>query len=357
MRFVKSPHKIFLIILINCLFPITNAFAMTPPNPPPLPAIVYSANTSQPDGGINACQITSIHVNRNLVTSYNDTAYYFEYYLPYATPPTTLVSQTFMFQLMDAAKTNVLATIVPYPFFGTGSTGYNKGNALIYSSNSTGLTWGASYYIRISENPPAFLTPVSLDIAIPTSAYSSFSSQADNQAEMATNVIAMAKNLQDYWGGDPLLSQSAAGATILSIPRGENYYRGAMYGLQVMAPTLFLVQAITLDVTSTNWTITQFDTYSINATGSAIDQGITSTATQFGFTPAGIMGYFFIGILCLGAIIASAKKFNKTTPGYVACAVLLTMGVGMGWFPTAVYAIIFQLMGLYIAYLWMGARA
>ncbi len=309
-----------------------------------------TANMTQPD---STPEISNIHVNHNLLAT-EDTFFYFQYRLPYAsTTGLRLASQAFTFALVSDNGT-VVGTITPYPYY---NNGYNYGNSSFYLSANASITWGGQYRIRVLEQASAFSSPASFpDTSIPAIAYSSFNGTSDNQREIAANVIGMARFLQNNYGGNPLLEQSGGG-TILSTPEGEDYYRGAMYGLQALAPTLFLVQIITLDTAATGWTTAQFDTYETQFNGTWVGQSTNATAVQFGLTQDEIMGFGFVGILILGCIIVSAVKFKQTEPGLMAAMVLLIWGARMGWIPTAIFASINQILGIYVAYLWQGARA
>jgi hypothetical protein len=56
-------------------------------------------------------------------------------------------------------------------------------------------------------------------------------------------------------------------------------------------------------------------------------------------------------------LVLSAKRFNTTDPGLVCSAVILEMGTVMGWVSIALFATTFQLMGIYIAYLFFFSRS
>ncbi len=295
--------------------------------------------------------ISTFKANHNLV-ELGDMLIYAGYDIPYDSVPNVTAEQSFMFRLMDSTLTTELASIAPFAY-SEFSNGYNKGVISFYFEASTAPTWGVQYYIRISENPSQFSAPVSWDYLIPTTAYSSLTSQTDNQIELASNIKEMAHTLQSEFGHTIL--EPSSGGNVLSSPYGETYFRGAIYGIQVMAPTLFLVQLVQLDTTSTNWTTAQFDTYEHRFDATWVGPAENATASQFGVTPSAIMSVPVL-LLCIGACIVSSMKYHRIEPGLVGCAVFLIMGVLMGWLPIPAFAALNQFMGIYTSYVWFYAR-
>lgn len=295
--------------------------------------------------------VSNFHVNRNLVQP-GDMLIYANYNIPYTSVPNVTADQSFMFRLMDTTDTTELAAIAPYAY-SEFDNGYNEGVFAFYFSNSTAPTWGLQYYIRVSENPSQFSEPLSWDYLIPTTAYSTLTSQLDNQAELASNIVTMASTLQSAFGH--AIVEPTSGGMVLSSPYGESYFRGAIYGLQVMAPTLFLVQLVQLDTTSTNWTTVQFDTYEHQWDATWVGPAENATATQFGLTPSAVMS-IPIWLLCIGTCVISSLKYHRIEPALVASSVFLIMGVRMGWLPIALFAVVLQTMGIYTSYVWFYAR-
>lgn len=305
------------------------------------------ADTADPDTNPT---LRYVHVNRNLYET-GDMAFYGLYDIPYATLPTTPSNETFIFRLMDTDGITELGQVTPFSYF---DTGYNEGIVCLYFSATDDLDWGSGYIIRLSENPSKFDTPESYDYIVSLDCYSTFTTQSDNQGEMADKIIEIARLLENYHDST-LLSESGA-LTILSADDGESYFRGAISGLQALAPDLFLVQSIGIDLTSRTWTTAQFDTYEHRFDDTWVGDAQEATADQFGISQTMVMGMIIILPICLGLIIFSSMKFKRSEPGLLACTVILMMGVTMGWMPKAVFASIFQVMGIYTAYIVFYAR-
>jgi hypothetical protein len=315
---------------------------------PVLFPLTATATISQPD---SSPTISDVHVNRNLVAD-GDMLFYFKYNIPYATAPNMTADNAFIFRLMSADGATDYGYISPYPY--GDAMGFNDGLTGLYFTSSANLTWGTAYKLRISEIPGWFDLPVDFDTTIPTTAYSALSSQLDNQAELATNLYYMAQPLESIF--DVALFQTAGSRQVLT-GEGETYFRGAISGLQAMAPSIFLVQQEPLDTTTREWTTTQFDTYEHRFDGTWVGVSENATAEQIGAPDsASAMGLVIMVPLCLFAIIFSSMKLRTALPGFVCVSVLLIMGVLMGWMPKAIFASIYQAAGIVTAYFIFYAR-
>lgn len=303
---------------------------------------VNADTISNPDSD---CTTSNIHVNRNLVNT-GDMLVTGQYKLPYASPPSIGADKTFLFELVDTDGTTVLGYNAPYVYF---DNGYNDGIFSLYFDSGHTPTWGVSYIVRIAENPTQFDTPQHWDFVIPSNAYSVLTDQNGNQADLTGQCITMAQNLQAIYNISGGLVTTSNGTVLTTV--GEDYFRGAISSLQAMAPKLFLVQNLPVDLTSTNWTTTQFDTYENRWNGTWVGTDINATSTQWGMTPGLVMSMMFTAPLCLGAVVFSSIKFRKTDPGFVTLALFLIMAVIMGFVPKAIFASVYQLLGIYVAYL------
>ncbi len=312
---------------------------------------VLGVAISHPD---SAPSITNININRYLVAS-GDMCITGLYTIPYATLPTTIDSswtadKAFLLRLISTDGVTELGQITPYVHF---VSGYRQGVFSFYFSPTTAPTWGLAYIIRISENPALFAAPQSWDTTIPASSYTSFTSQADNQADLSDKVIARSHTLESVYSST-LLSTSGA-RIILSVPTGENYFRGVIYGLQAMAPSLYLVQSSSIDMTPTIWNTANFDAYAARFAGTWVGTAQNATATQFGLSDQLVMSIpMMLG--CLVAVIFSSLLVRKVEPGWIIACVLLMMGALLGWVPMAIFAIIYQTMAVYLAWIWFGSK-
>jgi hypothetical protein len=302
---------------------------------------------SQPDTSPN---IYFLHVNRNLLTT-GDIAVTGEYNIPYTSIPTVNADQCFYIRVIDTDGVTEIGSITPFIYF---TNGYGHGAFMLYFSS--GFVWGTSYTMRISENPTQFTTPQNFDYTINAADYfTASSSQEDNQADLASQVLKIATDMQTHYP-TYTFTQSIPGRTVLAAPTGETYFSNAMPGLQAMSPNLFLIQVSIPDTTSDNWSTAQAETYMGRFDGTYVGSAVNATATQFHITPAMVTGFIFTLPLCIGAIIVSSRKFQRAESGFIFCLIAVILSFIMGWIPAAIFATLYQMCGIYIGYLWFYAR-
>jgi hypothetical protein len=292
--------------------------------------------------------IDHLHVNQNLVLP-GDRLYYGIYNLPYATLPTVPANQTFLFRLLNFTGTEI-GQITVFPYF---QLGYNQGLFAFYLPPTGAPNWNAELTIRISENPAQFATPKSWDFTIAQANYSTLDTQTLNQGELTSKLIEIARILEVTYSISLVVTSGSM--QILTVA-GETYFGGSIQGLQAMTPQLYLVQSYSLDLESTEWTTEQFDAYENRFNGTWVGTDIQATATQWGISPTMVWSLIVTLPICLAFIIFSSIKFKKADPGFVVCALMLIMSVLMGWVPKAIFASIYQLCGIFIAYIIFYAR-
>jgi hypothetical protein len=296
--------------------------------------------------------VTHILVDQNLAET-GDILITGLYDIPYTTLPTLTADQTFIIRLMAADGTTELGSVTPFDF-ATFKNGYDQGVFSFYFPSGNALSWGTAYIIQIAENPAQFDTPLTWNTTIPSSAYTTLTTQADNQTNLASQVYTLGSILQSAYS-QTLFTTSGTSETLTSI--GEQYFRAVINGLQTMAPALFVIQQNNLNYTDDTWTTAAFDTYMERFNGTWVGDAMASTGNQFGMSGNMAMCLIFIVPLCVGCLIFSGMKFKTTDPGLVMASVALEMGAVMGWLPTALFAIILQLMAMYIGYLLFFARS
>jgi hypothetical protein len=306
------------------------------------------ADTANPD---TTPTVAQIHVNQNVAVT-GDVIFTGLYDIPYATLPTLTADQTFIIRLLDTDGVTELGSVVPYPYSGF-KNGYDEGAFSFYFPAGNAILWGTDYTIQIAENPSQFVSPETWNTNIKTSDYTTLTVHADNSADLASQVYSLGTVLQaDY--NQTLFDTSGNGQTLTGI--GEAYFRGAIIGLQNMAPVLFVIQASNTDTSNTVWTTAAFDNYMARFNDTWVGDAMSATGDQFGMSGNMAMGLFVIAPFCLFFLIFSGMKFRTTDPGLVASSVVLEMGAVMGWVPAALFATIFQFMGIYIAYLFFFSR-
>ena len=307
-----------------------------------LPAFAVVAD---PD---SAPTISNVFANTHLYAS-GDWLIYGEYNIPYAVLPTPSVTATYIFRLMSADGSTEVGRIIPYPEF---DKGYNVGDFSMYLAS--GIVKDTAYIIQITQNPAQFASPKTWSFPMDSSMYSGFTDYSSNAFEAGTKILALADHVGSLFS-TPLIT--TVGSQQVFNSDGETYYRGVIPGIQTMLPNLFVIQQSALDLTARTWTTTQFDNYLERFDGTWVGDEQDATGAQFGMSGNMVMSMIVIAPMCIGLMIFSAMKFGKTDPGLMSCAIILQMGVVMGWLPAALFATIYQLMGIYIAYLLFFARS
>jgi hypothetical protein len=329
-------HRIFAILIL--LSSITASILLISP---------VFASIPQPD---SSPTINFTHVNRNLILT-GDVAVTGEYNIPYASLPAVNADQAFYIRLIDLDGTTEIGSVTPYVYF---NSGYGHGAFMLYFA--TGFTWGTNYTIRVSENPSQFALPVNYDFVINAADFFTGSDTTDaQQADLGSQVLKIAADLQTHYPSYTF-SQTIPGRTVLASPTGETYFSNAMPGLQTMCPDIFLIQLEYPDVTSTNWTTAQADTYAGRFSANFVGTATNATATQFHMTPMMITGLIFTMPVCAGAIVVSSRKYQRAEAGFIVCLIAIILSFIMGWVPAAIFASLYQCLGIYVAYLWFYAR-
>lgn len=299
--------------------------------------------------------VENIKANTYLIEE-GDILVYGDYNIPYTTVPSVAADEAYSFVLLDG--TDELGSVTPYVLM---DSGYNKGVFGFYFTAADAPDWSESYTIRILQNPAHFASPTFYDYVLPLSIWTTSTTQDDNRAELTINLIAAMQRLESYYTDDYSFLDSSVGGTVLSSPTGETYLRGAIYGIQAMAPDLFIVQVLEIDTSAYDWdrdddssNMTQSDNYSARITGSWAEP--EDTDAQFGLSTVAIIGLIFTFPVCIGFIIVSTMRFRKAEPGLISASLVLELALLMGWMPAALFATLFQVMGVYLSYVWFYAR-
>lgn len=291
---------------------------------------------------------SNIKANVNLIEE-GDVLIYGLYDIPYETIPDNDASETYILRLIDTDGTTQLGAVRVYPY-SEFDNGYNDGAFSFYFAASDNLTINQQYTLRISQSPSYFATPRSWEYTMPDTAWTSSTEQTDNQAELAINIATLASKLETKY--DVTLLEDSPGGTILSSPEGATYFRGAIYGLQLMCPDMFMMQVLAFDTNARSWTTAHFDDYSTQFDDTFIGDAEDALATASDI-PIDMLMFIIAGIPIIGgAIWLSKVKFGAVEPGYVIIPLMLILFVSMGWMEVALFALCNQIFIMFIGYVW-----
>ena len=281
--------------------------------------------------------------------------------IPYATPPSTPVTQTFTWRLMDTDNVTELGSTVGYAYnVGTHQDdgfGYNVWSMYFSADNVTslGIVWGTSYPLRLSGNPAVFDAPPVYNFPISLVDYSTLTDTADVKAELAARILNIAGDLESKWGLTAtysLLAQSET-ATVLSI-YGEAFFRGAIHGLQAFAPAVFSVVIREIDISDRDWD----PEYSENVTGqwagtwaeTAREAGKALFGTEYDLLSIIMLLVMSVGLL-IGNIMLTGDHWN----GLVDVAILGVIGARLGMYDLAFLILVAAVCWIYIGMkIWFG---
>jgi len=276
--------------------------------------------------------------------------------IPYASLPDTPVNETFIWRLIDTDGTTELGSTVGYPY---NESGYNQNLYSMYFTaaevTTLGIVWGTSYTIRLSGNPAVFDDVPIYNYTINAGDYSLAVTQADVQEEIAERVIVIAGLLDLEWGLSPAYSllTEAEASTVLSI-YGEAFFRGAINGLQAMAPAAFFSVIRDIDVADRTWT----DEYTTNLTdqwsGTWVETATAAGQVLFGTTYDLLSIILLLGMsggLLLGNIMLTGDHWN----GLIDVSVIGIIGARLGMYDFAFLLLVAALCWIYISLkVWFG---
>lgn len=292
-------------------------------------------------------QIESARVCRHVIEQ-DDFVLVFHYNIYYATgQPDDPANKLFTFRLLDTDGATHLGAIVPYAYH---NSGYDQGCASFYFPAAEAPTWELGYVLRISGNPEYFGSPPLTSYTLVNSDYSQMETQEENQTVLGNYLLDVARQLEINW--DIVLLYSGDLGTMLNAT-GETYFRGAIPGLQMMAPQIFPVQTITPEYEETDWTETQAEAYKERFANTWIGKALQSLGDLFRVEWNVITGIFLMGVMVAMAGWCQLKYGNiKPVPTSGTC--LMLGGTIMGWWSPAIMAIItIMIGGLFLGYVWM----
>ena len=315
-----------------------------------LPATPCYADTPDPD---STPTVEQINVYRNLRKT-GDMLFIIYANIPYGTPPDLPVTQTFIWRLLNADNGTELGSTVGYAYnVGThDDDGYGYNVYSLYFTDDEvddlDIDWGTAYTVRLSGNPSAFDDPPIYNFTINAADYSSLTETADVKAELASRILTIAADLDIKWGLAAvysLLTEAEAG-TVLSI-YGEAFFRGAIFGLQSLAPGVFSVVIRDFVVEDREWD----PEYSENITGqwggTWADTSIAAGKALFG-TEYDLLSVIMVLIMCGGLLIGNIYLTADHWNGLVDVAAFGVIAARLGMYDFAFLLLVAALCWIYI---------
>lgn len=269
---------------------------------------------------------------------------YFEYYIPYTTPPDVTADNAFLIRLYDSTNATYLASASIYPF---SDNGYNYGVSSFYFSADDNPGWGTDYYIRISGSPVYFDTPIEQSFAVSAVNYSALDGQESNRIELKSKLVEITEHLTNAWS-IALLDQSDVGKVLSTY--GELYYRSAIPQLQYLCPDLFLYQVADPRYTTQEWSGDYITTIENQWDGTPYEAGFAALGGLFGVDTM-IIGSAIVVILCIIVVGLAVRRVLSINAGLMDCYPVILIAALFGLFPFAIACFICFLAWMYLGYI------
>lgn len=307
---------------------------------------VALADQSDPDS-VPAPVVTNAY--RNLIET-GDQLYLIYANIPYGSIPDALVTEAFFWQLIDTDGSTVIGTTTGTPF---NDSGYGYNVFSMYFSADNAPTWDQVYTIRLSGNPSIFDDPPAFDFILGTGDFSGLTETIGVKSELALRILVIAGDLQIRWGldADTTLVNAQETGTVLSA-RGETFFRGAIFGLQAMAPGVFQIGVGTITATDREWETEYTANITTQYTGTWVETSQTAGATFFNKS-YDLVSLIFL-LVILAAIVIAHVSVLKTTvwSGMIDVVLVAVIFARLG-----IPAILLTFMGLVGAMCWIYISA
>jgi hypothetical protein len=276
--------------------------------------------------------------------------------IPYATPPDDPVTEVYLWQLIDTDGATVLGSTVGFAYV---SSGYGYNVYSLYFSADASLEWQPDppYTLTLKGNPLAgFADPPLYNYTITNEDYTLFSLPDDVRTELAADVLAIADDLHEKWGltDTSLVNEDETGRT-LSI-YGQSFFRGAIYGIQALAPALFPLAVRDITLEDRAWDEAYSAALEEQYHATWVDSARAAGAALFG------TGFDMVSLIILlvgfaGVVIANICLTGDHWNGLVDGMFLMVIAAKISLYPLGYLGLINGMCYIYIgARLWGFAR-
>jgi len=270
--------------------------------------------------------------------------------IPYATMPTDPVTSTFLWSLIDTDNVTVLGSTVGYAYNKNGY-GYNIYSMYWSAANFTaqGMVWGTSYTLRLAGNPTYFASPPVYNYNINAADYSAQTVKADVQNEIGDRVLALAADLNNKWGLLTVyyLNTENELGTVLSL-YGEAFFRGAIYGLQAMAPNIFGVVMRVIDIEDRVWTDNYTEQLVNQYAGTWVETSQEAGKALFG-TTYDLLSVMLMLVMALGLVYGNIAITGDSWNGLIDASLVSIIGAKLGLYDFAFLILLAAIAWIYIS--------
>lgn len=312
-----------------------------------LAAFIFSAipigATSIPDPD-SAPSIDDTRVYRNMIET-GDILIVWEANIPYTTTPGIPVTQAFIWRLLAMDGVTVLGTTTGYAY---NDDGYGYNVYSLYFPASTAPTWGEPYTLQLTGNPSAFTTPPVYNFTLATGEYTTLTDSTDNQVALATFILTLADDLGIKWAltTDYKLTTSSETGTVLSL-YGEDFFRGAIYGLQSLAPAAFGFVITDINAPDRSWNATYVSSLEHQYDGTWVETARNASSDFMG-TDYDLTSLIIILIACAVLLFSNMALGGNHWDGLIDAAFLMVIAARLGFIGLVIDALIAAICIVYI---------
>jgi hypothetical protein len=246
---------------------------------------------------------------------------------PYAVTPNATATDAFIWRLYATDNVTELAQTTSFSF---DNKGYGYNLISMYFDNATAPTWGLTYYVRMAGNPAVFVTPPTYTFQLSVADYSTSTDHATTEAELTARILTVARDLYSQWGLTIATSLTAEFEmeTYLST-HGQSFFRGAVYGLQAMAPDLFPYGIADIDITDRTWTLTYTNSLANQWVGTWVEDA-QQAGKEFFEVDYDLTSVFMVLILAAAILVANVMLAGDTWAGMIDVSVVLIATARLG---------------------------
>ncbi len=212
-----------------------------------------------------------------------------------------------------------------------------------------GLLWDpiAGYTLRLNESPLTFLAPVTFDYPINSVDYSATVITTEVQAELALDILLIAHDLDVQWAFSPpnsLINDDETGRTLSIF--GQAYFRGTIFGLQALAPSLFPLAVTEIDLADRTWTDAYIATLETQYAGTWVQTAKDAGADMFDTT-----GDLVSTLMVMGGVIAlfvgNTQLTNNHWDAALDVSLLLVISAKLGFYGLGYLGLIVAICWIY----------
>lgn len=270
--------------------------------------------------------------------------------IPYADLPDDPVTETFIWELIDTDGVTVLGSTIGYVYVNSGY-GYNVYS--LYFPAADELEWSPDtpYTIRLKSNPMAgFADPLVYNYTVTDEDYTLFSLPADVRTELAIDILVIAEDLDIQWGLETtsLITEDETGQTLSIF--GQSFFRGAIYGIQALAPALFPLAITTIDLEDREWDEAYARELEEQYSGTWIETARAGGAALFS-VDYDLLTLIILLAAFIGVVVANIYLTNDHWNGLIDAVFIMIVAAKLGFYGLGYLALIAA-----IAIIYTGAR-